>query len=159
MKSTAYVALLAAAISLTACASARPFVCDSVTIELEIGEASIAYPNKAANPVPSFQRNCPFSIKTTWLSGTTSDQWIELSDFVAVNYRAKAQKWQDPEPRKINGTDNAVKLDPTKTLWGPYTLPSAKPVGPPRLILFSLTLRTKSGEEVSLDPPWSEKKR
>lgn len=161
MRSTALVVLLVAALALSGCASIKPLTAcpAAVTIELDIGPSSVAYTNKATDPVPGFQRGCPFQIKTNWLDGTVDTQWLELGGFVAVNYKAAAQRWQDPEPRKIDGTDDSIKLDPSETMWGPYTLPSSKKVGPPRLILFSMTLRTANGTEVSLDPPWSEKKR
>lgn len=161
MRSTAWLVLLVTAASLSGCASNKPLAAcpAAVNIELDIGPSSVAYTNKLTDPVPGFKRGCPFTIETNWLAGTVDTQWLELGSFVAVNYKAAAEKWQDPEKRKINGTDDSIKLDNSKTLWGPYTLPSTKKVGPPRLILFSMKLKTANGTEVSLDPPWSEKKR
>ncbi len=153
-------ALLAVAIVGGACTEDRQKrikACDDVTIEISVKNDGIFYPTKSTDPVPGFQRGCPFKVKTNWLGANS--QTLTLSNFVAVNYKAAAQKWQDPEPRKIDGTDDSVTFDTSKEVWGPYTLPSTKPVGPPRLILFTVTLKTGAGDLVSFDPPWSEKKR
>jgi len=135
-------------------------------INIQVNPDGFEYPDKATSPVPMIERGCPFKVVTTW-NGTGSDQSITLSDFRAVHAKpGKPDKWDQVEARTLQ---DATGTPVTGNKWtftednpnGTFILGGniTGPPGPPRLILFTVTLVIEEGDaEVTFDPPWSEKR-
>lgn len=179
MKKAALTAMLAVAI--VACAqtaeeraapqeppAAPAFNCpDPVVINLKIKAYGVEYPDKDKMnypAVPGFFRNCYFEVHTNW-DEANEGQTLTLKGFKAVDYNpGNNPQWDKVEDRKIEyqGQEmDSVTFTYNTPKWGPYRLPSDTVVGQgrPRLILFTMELKTAGGDMVTFDPPWSEKRR
>lgn len=151
---------LGAVVGATASAASPPCR-EPKQVNIEVGPASFAYADKQANPVPEIETDCPFIITTTWLEGAKPGQSITLSDFLAASDVADRGKWttvlsvavrdevgDEVDPTFQYSTEAQSKKFVIPTTWN----------GPPRLILFTLTLVTDKRATVTFDPPWSEKR-
>lgn len=175
MKREAWATILAVAMFSGAC-SARPdptLLADCPTpptMMLDVEAASIAYDNKALDPVPGFQRDCPFWIKSTWDASTNNAQFVKLSGFKSVTYKpatsSQPDGWDGLVDRTLvrhpsGATVTEVVLTKNSTDGGGtmFRFPSANAVTRARLMLFSLRFKSANGTEINIDPPWSEKRR
>ena len=138
--------------------------CDPLeVINILVGPNTFAYKDKVTVPVPAIERDCPFKVITEW-TNTGPGQSITLSDFKAVYaISGSPDKWDKVETRTLQqggvnvpgGNAQFTAASPT----GTFTLEApAGPAGPPRIILFTVTLVTKNNTTVTFDPPWSEKR-